>query len=61
MSKNVVTILFLTLITIVFWVGFQIFKVNSESTIPQPTEEQLRPLDPTLDKSVFEDLKKSIQ
>lgn len=61
MSKNLVTILFLTLITLVFWVAFQIFRVGSESTIPQPTQEQIRELDPNLDKSVFEDLKKSLQ
>lgn len=61
MSKNLVTVLFLTLITLLLWIGYQIFKVSSESTIPQPTEKQIKPIDPNLDKSVFEILKKSIR
>lgn len=61
MSKNFVTVLFLTLITVLSWLGFQLFKISSESTIPKPTEKQIRPINPELDKSVFEDLKQSIR
>lgn len=61
MNKNIVTILFLSLITIVLWVAFQVFDISSQSTIPPPTQEQIRELDPNLDQSVFDDLKKSLK
>lgn len=60
MSKNFVTILFLTLITLLAWVAFQVFKITTATTIPAPTQEQIRALDPKLDKSVLEDLKKAV-
>ena len=60
MNKNFVTILLLTLITISVWIAFQIFKVATSSTIPQPTQEQLQELNPELDRGVIEDLKKSL-
>ena len=61
MNKNLVTILFLTLVTIVIWVGFQIFKVTTSSTIPAPTQKQIQKLDPNLDTSVFDDLETKIK
>ncbi len=57
MNKNLVSILFLTLITIVIWVGFQIFKITTSTTIPAPTQEQIEKLDPNLDTGVLDDLK----
>ncbi|OGY26587.1 MAG: hypothetical protein A2Z11_00150 [Candidatus Woykebacteria bacterium RBG_16_43_9] len=60
MNKNLVTILLLTLITISVWVAFQVFKVATSNTIPQPTQEQLQELDPELDREVIEDLKNSL-
>ena len=60
MNKNLVTILLLTLITISVWVAFQIFKVATSSTIPRPTQGQLRELNPELDREVIEDLKNSL-
>lgn len=58
MSKNLVTVLLLTLITVAAWVGFTILKIRTTSTITIPTQ-QLQELDPKLDKTVLEDLKKS--
>lgn len=56
MSKNVVNILALTLITVLLWVGFQIFKITTQGPIPQATARQLKVLNPNLDTSVIEDL-----
>lgn len=58
MSKNLFTILLLTIITLVAWGAFQLFKIKSESTITPPTAEQIRELNPTIDKSLLNDLKK---
>ncbi len=61
MSKRLITIFLLTLITIVAFVTFQLFNFMTKSTIPEPTQKQLEPLDPQLDKSVIEDLDKSLK
>lgn len=61
MNKNFVTILFLTLVTIVIWIGFQVFKAATTSTIPAPTQKQIQKLDPNLDTSVFDDLETKIK
>lgn len=61
MSKKLIPILFLTLITLVTWVVFQVFKITTSSTIPSPTQKQLEELDPTLDKSVLEDLEGALK
>lgn len=60
MSKNLVTILLLTLITLSAWIGFQIFRIATSSTIPESTQEQLEGLDPNLDQNVLDDLKESL-
>ncbi len=57
MFKNLKAVLILTLITLVFWVAFQIFKFASSNTIPAPTQEQIRPLDPSIDTQLLERLK----
>ena len=59
MSRNVAVILMLTLLTVVAWGTFQIFRITTSSTIPQPTQKQIEKLDPNLDKNVFDNLKKS--
>ncbi len=46
----------LTLITIVFWLGFEVFRtltVKPEPTVPQPI---VRPLDPTLDINTLQSI-----
>ena len=46
----------LTLITILFWLGFEIFRtltVKPEATVPQPI---IKPLDPTLDISTLQSI-----
>jgi hypothetical protein len=61
MSKTLAPILFLTLITIVAWVAFQVLKIATSSTIPEPTQQQIEKLNPTLDKSVFDDLESALK
>jgi hypothetical protein len=57
MNKNLLTILLLTVITLLAWGAFQLFRIRSESTITPPTAEQIRELNPTIDKSLLNDLK----
>jgi len=57
MSKKLLPVLILTLITIVTWVIFQVITLATSSTIPTPTQKQMESLDPNLDKATLEDLK----
>ncbi len=43
----------LTLLTIVLWVGFELFRTQ-RTRLSAPVVQQIEPLDPTLDMSVFE-------
>jgi hypothetical protein len=56
MSKNVVNILALTMIVVLMWVAFQIFKYTTAQPVPQATARQLEVLNPNLDTAVIEDL-----
>ena len=61
MSKNPVAfILLLTLITIVAWIVLQVFQIQTEP-IPTPDQKLMQELNPELDKSVLEELKKSLK
>lgn len=57
MSKNVIQILTLSLITLLVWVSFQLFTLLTRSGIPPATQEQLQTLNPKLDTQLIEDLK----
>ncbi|OGY24126.1 MAG: hypothetical protein A2172_01110 [Candidatus Woykebacteria bacterium RBG_13_40_15] len=59
MSKNLLTILILTLLTIVSWSAFQIFRIKISSTITPPTAEQIRDLNPNIDSGFLENLRES--
>lgn len=59
MNKNLITILVLTLITLITWGALQLFKIRTSYTIPQPTQEQINPLNPNLDKNLIETLKET--
>lgn len=61
MSKKLVPILILTLITVVTWILFQVINLATSSTIPAPTQKQIEPLDPNLDKATLEYLKGRLQ
>lgn len=54
--KNSVTILVLSLITLVVWIGYQLIQINTKP-LPEPTQEQIRELDPTLDTQLLEQLR----
>ncbi|MEX0622134.1 MAG: hypothetical protein WD187_04085 [Candidatus Woykebacteria bacterium] len=56
MSKKFVPILILTLITLVLWAVFQVYRIFTTDTIPAPTQKQIQSLDPNLDTKVLDDL-----
>lgn len=59
MSRNLTTLLTLTLITVVTFMVLILSQVIFKSTIPQATQQQIELLNPTLDTGLIEDLEKS--
>lgn len=59
MSKSLIQILIITLITIVAIVGFEAYHKAKESVLPSIVEEQLTPLNPSLKTDLLEKLKRT--
>lgn len=52
-APKIVTIGILTLITIVFWVGFEIYRTFTQKPEAPVAENIITPLNPTLDQTVL--------
>jgi hypothetical protein len=60
MSRNpIALILLMGLATLIAFVVFQISSILTKSAIPAPTQRQMETLDPNLDKSLIDALKKA--
>jgi len=57
-SRTNIFIAILTLITVLLWAGFEIWRTYSTSTVSTQTAEAIVPLDPTLDETIFAELEK---
>lgn len=55
-KKDLVTIGFVTLITVFAWIGFEVYRTNSKDTLPEKTKELIAPLNPTIKQEVIEKL-----
>lgn len=54
--KKISVILGLTLLTMISWIGFELYRTQ-RTKLAAPVLQQIEPLDPTLDLSVFETLR----
>ncbi len=61
MSKNLITLLTLTLFILAAFGFVFLYQTLSESTIPEATQQQVEPLNPEIDLSVIEELEKSVK
>jgi len=59
-TPAIITILILTLITVLFWVGFGVFRVFTTGPKIEVPPEVLNPLTPTLDNNALEAIEQSI-
>lgn len=57
MTKSIIQILILTLITIAAVVGFEVYHKSKVPVLPEIVEEQLSPVDPNLSEEILEQLK----
>lgn len=60
LGKDALILSMLTLITILTWVGFEVYRVATRTTIPKVTQEQLIPLEPKVKKEAIEGLKTNL-
>jgi len=56
-GRDTIFLLGWTLITVLSWVGFEVYRAYTKPHIPEVIQKLLAPLDPTLDTQVLDKLK----
>lgn len=57
LGKNTLVLSLLTLITILSWIFFEAYRTINKNTISKTTQEQMNPLNPTLNIKIINELK----
>ncbi|MGB9707671.1 MAG: hypothetical protein ACPL1D_02885 [Microgenomates group bacterium] len=60
LGKDALIFSVITLITVLTWIGFEIYFVATKTTIPKVTQEQMAPLNPKIKKETIEQLKANL-
>lgn len=60
LGKDALIMAIMTLITILTWVGFDIYWAVKKTTIPKATQAQMAPLNPTINPKIINDLKDNL-
>lgn len=60
LDRDIVILLISTLLTLVSWVGFEVYRAFTKPRIPEVLQRHLEPFDPTLDRSIFDQLEKRL-
>ncbi len=55
-GKDALVLSIITLLTVLCWVGFEVYRAYTQTTIPQVIRELARPLDPNIDIALIEDI-----
>jgi hypothetical protein len=56
LSRDILIILILTVITIFLWIGLEVVHILQNKDVPKVLQEQLEPLDPKIDTEVLNNL-----
>lgn len=59
LGKDALILAIMTLITIITWVAFDVYRVSQKTTIAEATKEQMMTLDPKINKEIVNSLKNS--
>lgn len=57
LNRDLFNLSIMTLITVLTWAGFDVYRAFHQVEIPQVLKRQIEPLSPELDKEVFANLK----
>jgi hypothetical protein len=59
-DKNLLVSSILTLITVLVWIGFDVYRALNKTTITKVTQEQMKALDPKIKRDVIEKVKNNL-
>jgi hypothetical protein len=57
LGKDALTLSILTLVTVLTWIGFDVYKALTKSEIPRVLQKQIAPLNPKVDWEIIEELR----
>lgn len=60
LGKSALILSITTLITILAWIGFTVYRAATETTVTQATQQQILPLEPEIDRNIIEEAKNSL-
>jgi len=61
LGKNTLVVSIMTLLTVFTWIAFEVYHAYTQPTIPKIMRELITPLDPTLNRTIIEDIKEKYQ
>ena len=57
LGRDILTLTIITLITVLTWVGFEVWLTATQTTITKVTQEQMSPLNPQIQTQIIESIK----
>lgn len=57
-GKNILIISLMTLLTVFSWIGFEVYRTYTKTTVPKIIKDLIKPLNPTLNQNLFEEIDK---
>lgn len=60
LGKDALILAVMTLITIITWLAFDIYRTSRKTTIAETTKEQMRVLEPKINKEIINSLRNNL-
>jgi hypothetical protein len=60
LGKDALIFSVLTLITVLTWIGFEVYRTATKTTIPEVTQRQMAPLEPKIKKETINQLRENL-
>jgi len=60
-GKNILVLSIMTLITVIVWVGYEVYSTYTQATVPRIIKELTKPLNPNIDEEAIEDIQEKYQ
>jgi len=60
LGKDALILSVTTLITVLCWIAFEVYRTATTTTIPKVTQQQMAPLDPRIKRETIEKIKENI-
>lgn len=60
LGKDALILAVMSLLTVITWVGFEVYLATKKTTITKTTQEQMKSLDPKINKKTIDSLKENL-